>query len=365
MELGEAELIVVLGAQHLRLGVIGERAVEVARLHLRARQRHQRIDQSPRLIDCCEDAFRVLELLDRPVQPSAPDIEDAGEHVDEAEDVFPPSLGEAAGLGDQRFDIGNVAEPELHHGKGEQVLCITRIKLEGLLEEGERALCIARKRERALMAKRHAGLPRGAVGLRPFRLGHIGEHIYGEGWISRLQRLDRPPSRPALLLAQRKHGLADQRLDAVALLEGQPVAILGRAGDHLAGDHDGDLLGVDPVLLLVLAQHPAQQKPADRSEHGKEQHDCEEGLERRPMGRRELGEDLHEYLDKGLVTPRHLPSPIKQCPVQTLAAASFLPRPLFGCRSGYRSAQGGSPRSWDRSARSPSRARGPFCRREL
>ena len=96
VELGETELIVVLGAQHLRLGVIGERAVEVARLHLRACQRHQRIDQSPRFIDCCEDAFRVLELLDRRVQPSAPDIEDAGEHVDEAEDVFPPSLGEAA-----------------------------------------------------------------------------------------------------------------------------------------------------------------------------------------------------------------------------------------------------------------------------
>ena len=36
VELGEPELIVVLGAQHLRLGVIGERAVEVARLHLRA-----------------------------------------------------------------------------------------------------------------------------------------------------------------------------------------------------------------------------------------------------------------------------------------------------------------------------------------
>ena len=51
-----------------------------------------------------------------------------------------PPWAEAAGLGDQRFDIGNVAEPELHHGKGEQILRIIGIKLEGLLEEGERAL---------------------------------------------------------------------------------------------------------------------------------------------------------------------------------------------------------------------------------
>ena len=50
-----------------------------------------------------------------------------------------PPWARLRGLGDQRFDIGNVAEPELHHGKGEQILCITRIKLEGLLEEGERA----------------------------------------------------------------------------------------------------------------------------------------------------------------------------------------------------------------------------------
>ena len=202
------------------------------------------------------------------------------------------------------------------------------------------------------MAKRTPGLARGASASPRFASAMSAKISMREGWISRLERLDRPPSGPALLLAERKHRLADQRLDAVALLERQPVAILGRAGDHLAGDHDGDLLGVDPVLLLVLAQHLAQQKPADGSERGKKQHDCEEGL-RAPSNRdgESWARTCMNTLDKGLVTPRHLPSPIKQWPVQALAAGAAFARPLFGHQSGARSARDGSPRSSDRCAR--------------
>ncbi len=158
MQLREPELIVVLGAQHLRLTVIGERAVEVAGLHLCAGERHQRIDQRPRLVELLEDALGVGEFVDRLLDPAAAEIEHACEHVDQADDVLPTVRRPGLRLTDQRFNFGDVAEPELHHGKREQVFGIVRIEREGVLEQPERALRIGRQRERALMAQRRCGV---------------------------------------------------------------------------------------------------------------------------------------------------------------------------------------------------------------
>ena len=78
-----------------------------------------------------EDARGVCELADRLLEPPSPHIEHACEHVDQPDDVLPPVRRTGLRLTDQRFHLGDVAEPELHDGKREQVLSIVRIEREG------------------------------------------------------------------------------------------------------------------------------------------------------------------------------------------------------------------------------------------
>src|SRR6185312_8775173 len=92
---------------------------------------------------------------------------------------------------------------------------------------------------------------------------------------------------------ERAYSFGDQRLDAVALLQRETVAILLRAARQLTGDQRGDALGrrLDPHL--VLAQRPARQDRRQAEQYEKDAEDRQSGLKRRPIGRKGAGEGLH------------------------------------------------------------------------
>ena len=102
------------------------------------------------------------------------------------------------------------------------------------------------------MAERGGGAPRGTLGVGTLCLGNFGQDLRGERTVPRFELGDRPPRRPGVPRIEGADSLGDQRLDAVALLQREPVAILLRAARQLAGDQRGDALGrgLDPDLSL-------------------------------------------------------------------------------------------------------------------
>ena len=125
IELGEAQLVIVLGAELCRLVVIGQRALEVARLHLRAGERHQRIDLRFGIAVLREDAAGAAEPLGGFGKAPAPQMEDAREHVDQRGNILAPGLPLAAArLFNQGLDARNVAEPELDESERQQIFRI-------------------------------------------------------------------------------------------------------------------------------------------------------------------------------------------------------------------------------------------------
>ena len=197
----------------------------------------------------------------------APQMQDAGEHVDQRGDVLAPRLPLAAArLFHQGLDARNVAEPELDKGERQEIFRIVGIDFESPLKQVKRALRVRRQNERALMAQRRGGLARGTLGLGALGLRHLGEDLGGGRAVPRFELGDRPPRRPGVRRIEREHGLGDQGLDAVALFQREAVAILLRTGSPSCRRCDGDLLGHRPVSAPGPCAAPgAPTMPAGRA----------------------------------------------------------------------------------------------------
>ena len=184
-----------------------------------------------------------------------------------------PSWATPLRLLHQGLDARNIAQSELNDGQGEEILRIGRIKRESLLKQVKRPVRIPRQRQGALMAERRGGLPRRPLGLFTLGARDLGEDLGGERAVLRFELLDGPPSRPRIPGIKRKDRLGDQSLDAVALLEREAIAVLLRAGHHLPGNQDGNLLGNHPALPLVPAHCPPQDEGEQTEEHSQERCD--------------------------------------------------------------------------------------------
>src|SRR6185312_3774725 len=92
VELGLAKLIIVVGAELRRLVVIGESALEIAGLHLRAGERHERVDLRFGIAALGEDAAGAAEPLGGFGKTPAPQMENSGKHVDQRGDVLAAGL---------------------------------------------------------------------------------------------------------------------------------------------------------------------------------------------------------------------------------------------------------------------------------
>ena len=157
----------------------------------------------------------------------------------------------------------------------------------------QRPLRVRGQNERALMAERGGGLARRTLGLGALCLRNLGQDLRGERAVPRFELGDRPPRRLGVPRIEREHGLGDQRLDAVALLQREPVAILLRAARQLAGDQRRRSARPSTGQHLVLAQRPARQRCRQAEQHDEHAKDRQDVLKRRPIERKDAGEGLH------------------------------------------------------------------------
>ena len=82
-----------------------------------------------------EDAAGAAEPLGGLGEAPAPQMQNAGKHVDQRGDVLAPRLPLAAArLLDQGLDARNVAEPELDEGERQQIFRIVGLELVRLLK---------------------------------------------------------------------------------------------------------------------------------------------------------------------------------------------------------------------------------------
>ncbi len=75
VELGQPQLVIVVSAELGRLVVIGEGALEIAGLHLRAGERHERVDLRFGVAVLGEDAAGAADPLGRFGKAPAPQME--------------------------------------------------------------------------------------------------------------------------------------------------------------------------------------------------------------------------------------------------------------------------------------------------
>ena len=106
--------------------------------------------------------------------------------------------------------LGMIAEPELDEGEREEIFRIGGIDLEGALKQVKRLVRVLGQSQRALMAQRRGGLPRGAPGLGLFGARHLGEDLGGGRAVPRFEPPDRPPGLPRILAIERQHRVGNQ-----------------------------------------------------------------------------------------------------------------------------------------------------------